>query len=212
MRISVRRGVAGFVVAAAFALAACGGPPASAPPSPAAATPTPTPDPHLAAPATADQVYRALGAAGLPIVANNAITGGPNGEPVKRINATYIGWPLNVAQYSSASALAKVSGWKDGEKPTRGEEPITIIGMNILVTWGPTTGATPPTPDVLKMRGLDRLVAVLDGLLSPLRARTVIPVSFPHASPAPSVPSPVPSPVRSAKPTAKPSAKASPKH
>ena len=94
------------VVAIGLIVGACGGGPPSAPPS---ATPVPTPAPtpvaHLSEPVKADSVYLALLAAGLKIAPNNASTGGPGREPVKRINATYAGWPLSISQFSSAKSL-----------------------------------------------------------------------------------------------------------
>ena len=189
----------------AIFVAACGGAqPPSAPPV-AVATPLTTPDPHLHEPATADQVFRALSAGGLQMVANNAISGASGAEPVKRINATYLGWPLNVAQYSSSVALSKVTQWKDGEPPRGGEVPIAIVGLNILVTWGPTTGGKPKVPDARKSAALDPLLQILAGLLSPLRARTVIPLAIAGASATPSA-SPSVKPVATKKP-----ARASPK-
>jgi len=162
----------------AVVLAACG----SAPPSVAPTvrpTPIVTPDPHLPDPTTADDVYRGLGASGLRITANNATAGGENADLVKRINATYLGWPLNVSEFRSSQALAKGTAWKAGEPPRQGEAPVAIAGANILVTWGPQTGEQPAMPDERQVDGLKALLAALDRLLSPLRARTVIDVSVP---------------------------------
>jgi hypothetical protein len=211
MRTSHRRGTAraALIVACTIVVTACGGPPPSAPPV-AVATPIVTPDPHLHEPATADQVFRALSAGGLRLVANNAISGASGAEPVKRINATYLGWPLNVAQYSSSAALSKVTQWKDGEPPRGGEVPVAIVGLNILVTWGPTTGGKPTVPDASKVNGLDPMVAILNGLLSPLRARAIVPLPIAGASAAPSS-SPSASPPASTKPKKAPPKKATPK-
>ena len=162
----------------AVVLAACG----SAPPSPVPTvrpTPIVTPDPHLPDPTTADAVYRGLGASGLRITANNATAGGENADLVKRINATYLGWPLNVSEFRSSRALAKGTIWKVGEPPSQGEAPVAIAGANILVTWGPQTGEEPATPDARQVDGLKALLAAMDRLVSPLRARTVIDVSVP---------------------------------
>jgi hypothetical protein len=215
MRTSQERGTAraALIVVCAILVAACGGAQPSPPPV-AVATPVVTPDPHLHEPATADQVFRALSAAGLLIVANNAVSGVSGAEPVKRINATYLGWPLNVAQYSSSAALSKVTTlWKDGEPPRGGEVPIAIVGLNILVTWGPTTGGTPKVPDARKVDALDPLLQILGGLLSPLRARAIIPLAIAGASATPSAsPSVKPTPSKPAKTASpKPEKKASPK-
>jgi hypothetical protein len=207
MRTSHRRGTAraALIVVGTILVTACGGPPPSAPPV-AVATPIVTPDPHLHEPATADQVFRALSAGGLRIVANNAMSGASGAEPVKRINATYLGWPLNVAQYSSSAALSKVTQWKAGEPPRGGEVPIAIVGLNILVTWGPTTGGKPMVPDARKVGALDPMLAILDGLLSPLRARAIVPLPIAGASPEPSA-----SPSVKPAPSKKPAKKATPK-
>jgi hypothetical protein len=206
MRISHHRGAVRPVLVALCAIVAgaCGG--AQATPPPAAVAPLVTPNPHLAEPATADQVWRALGAAGLRIVANNAVSGTAGKEPIKRINATYGGWPLTLAQFSSSRALRReIEAWKDGERPGQGEAPISISGMNILVTWGPTTGKSPKVPDARKADALTALVGVLDPLLSPMQARAVVPVDFPSATPTPApTPTPTPEPTKKPKKTPKP--------
>jgi hypothetical protein len=169
----------------------------------AAATPKPTPNPHLKDPATADQVFIELGKAGLHITATNAASGSNGEEPVKRINATYLGWPLIISQYSSSSALRKVFQWKAGDPPRQGEPPINLTGMNILVTWGPTTGASPKKPDDAKRNALDSIIEVLDALLSPLQARTIVPVPVAGSTPAPP-PTATPKPIATPKPSKAP--------
>src|SRR5215203_6053775 len=137
MRLPRNRG-AGRLVAAmvvAFSLVgACGGEAPSAAPSIAAATPVITPDPHLEDPTTADAVFLALAKAGLRLTANNADAGGAESALVKRINATYLGWPLAVSQFKTTTALSKATGWAGGT-PGQGEPPISIAGLNILVEW-----------------------------------------------------------------------------
>ena len=136
MRTVTTRGVRSLAVIALVAVAtsACGSPPPSASPV-AVATPLITPDPHLADPTTADVVFRALGSGGLRITATNAASGTDGDEPVKRINASYLGWPLIVSQYSSSAALHKATaGWQPGDRPGQGEPPIALTGLNILVT------------------------------------------------------------------------------
>jgi hypothetical protein len=182
-----------LILGLALLVAAC----AEAAPTPApTSVPTPvvTPDPHLPDPATAQQVFNGLGRAGLSITPNTATAGPADGDIVTKIFATYLGWPLDVTESRSSAALDRVVTWKAGEAPGKGEHPIAIAGANILVTWGPTaSGARPPKPDARQADGLKELVASLEVLLAPLRARTVVAVtiSTPVAS-APSSPATAP--------------------
>ena len=183
----------------AIVATACGDQPASAPPS-AAPTPVVTPNPHLADPATAQDVFNGLGRQGLKITPNTAVTGTGGAGVVTRINATYQGWPLDVTQYKTSADLAKAAAWTAGEAPGRGEPPVALAGYNILVRWGPWgTGTKPPVPEEQKAAALAVLVTALDRLISPLRTRTIVPVqvavvaatpppgpsSAPKATPAP---------------------------
>jgi hypothetical protein len=171
------RSAAALVVAAVL-IAACGGARPSAAPT-AAPTPLITPNPHLPTPATAQQVFTGLGKAGLRITANTASLGAEGSDVVTKIYATYLGWPFDVTQYRSTSALTKVTEWPAGEAPGSGEPPIALAGMNILITWGPTaSGAKPGKPDSRQSDGLRALVSALDPLLSPLRARASVPVAI----------------------------------
>lgn len=154
-------------------LAACGQAQATPPPTPRP-TPVITPDPHLPDPTTADDVFLALATAGLRVTANNAASG--QGDLVKRINATYLGWPLVVSQYTSSDALATATSWDSGDVPGQEEAPVQIAGLNILVEWGPTTGARPKAPTGPQLDGLRDLAGTLEVLLAPLRARSVVPV------------------------------------
>ena len=179
---------AAALVVAALLLAACGGAQPSAAPT-AAPTPLITPNPHLPSPATAQQVFTGLGKAGLRITANTATLGVEGSDVVTKIYATYLGWPFDVTQYRSTSALTKVTEWPAGEGPGNGEPPIALAGMNILITWGPAvSGATPGKPDSRQSDGLRALVSALDPLLSPLRARANVPVAI--AGQAATAPSP----------------------
>jgi len=188
----------------AMVVGACGSAPPSATPV-AVVAPVITPDPHLPSPATADQVFLALGAAGLRITATNAASGADGKEPVKRINANYLGWPLIISQYSTISALARATdAWKAGQPPGQGEPPVSIVGSNILITWGPTTGGKPKAPEGKKRDGLMTIIGILDPLLSPLRGRTVIPVGIAGSTPSPTAtpePTKTPKPTKSPKPT-----------
>jgi hypothetical protein len=187
-------------VAIGLLVGACGGSPPSAPPASATPVPTPAPTPvaHLSEPAKADSVYLALLAAGLKIAPNNASSGGPGREPVKRINATYAGWPLSIIQFTSAKSLRDAKTWK-GTTPGKGEASIAFMGLNILVEWGPTTGSTPKKPDDRQLAAAEALHEALDLLVSPLAARTIVPI--------PGVALAEPEPAKSTKPTAKPTAK-----
>jgi hypothetical protein len=207
----------GIVIA--WLAVACGGAPS--PPPTTAPTPTPspspTPNPHLGEPATADEVFLALLKDGLAISANTAVTGGEGHDPVKRIEASYLGWPLSIGQYRTAQTLHDAVIWKDGAKPGAGERPMSFKGLNILVEWGPTSVGLPKTPDATQLAGASALRIALDTLLSPVIARTVVPVvgstptPGPSASPAPSAkvtpkPTPKPKPTEKPKPTKKPKA------
>lgn len=181
MRTPSIRGSASLAVLGAvlaFGAAACGEAATSAVPT-VRPTPLITPDPHLSDPAALEDVWRGLGAAGLAMTANNATAGTADSSLVKRINATYLGWPLNVSQYRSSILLDKETPWPAGEKPGQGEAPVAIVGANILVTWGPQTGEEPADPDARQVDGLDDLVAALDRLLKPLRIRTSVDVAIP---------------------------------
>jgi hypothetical protein len=181
------------LVAAAVLAAACGSSGPSASPS-AAPTPLVTPNPHLPSPATAKQVFAGLGKAGLSITANTATLGAEGSDVVTKIYATYLGWPLDVTEYRSAKALSEAVKWPDGETPGKGEPPIALAGVNILITWGPTrSGHKPGKVDGRQADGLTHLVTAADLLLSPLKTRTSVPVMVtktaeagPSAAPSPS--------------------------
>lgn len=171
------------LVAAAVLAAACGSSGPSASPTPAP-TPLVTPNPHLPSPATAKQVFAGLGKAGLSITANTATLGADGTGVVTKIFATYLGWPLDVTQYRSAKDLTEAVKWPDGEAPGKGEPPITLAGMNILITWGPIrSGHTPGKLDGRQVQGLTELVSAADVLLSPLRTRSSVPVRVTAAKP-----------------------------
>ena len=188
-------GVAPRLIAVGAVLAcvatACGGtaaPEQTLTPRPSAVTFV-VPVMRLTSPATADDVFTSLNAAGLKITPSNA-GGKGKGGLVKRIVATYADWPLIISQYSSAKTLARATGWKTGSKPGQGESPVALKGMNILVEWGPTTGARPPKPSSRQRTALVALVKAMDGLVSPLQTRSNTKVTLPsHAAPSPA-PSP----------------------
>jgi hypothetical protein len=187
------------LVATALLVVACGSAAPSAAPS-VAPTPVVTPDVHLPDPASAQQVFIGLGRAGLKITPNTATAGPKDGPVVTKIFATYLGWPLDVTEYRSTSALARTLAWEPGAPPGRGEHPVALAGSNILITWGPTvSGQKPSKPDMRQTVGLRDLVSALDDLLAPLQARTIVAVSV--SAPIASAPT---SPTTTAVPEATP--------
>ena len=189
----VRRSVAVAFLSLSVLVVACGGGPPSASPS-SVPTPVVTPDPHLPDPTTADDVFRAIGAAGLRLTPNNAVTG--DGGLIKRINASYGGWPLSISEYTSAAVLADRTEWAADEMPGAGEPAVAVAGSNILITWGPMTNGAPVAPDAARAARLVLLAEALDALLGPLRYRSL--VVLPVTTPAP------PSAAPSAQPEATP--------
>ena len=160
-------------------------------------TPVITPDPHLSDPADLDTIFAELTKAGLVITPINA---GAATEPRRRINATYLDWPLTMSEFSSAEALVAATGWTTGALPDRGDAPFTIIGLNIMVEYGPkvTNAVTPQLPEARYLSAAATLGRTLDPLLGPLDQRSVTPLPLPTATPPPTpeasdVPSPAPS-------------------
>jgi len=214
-------------VALALVLASCGGAAPSPTPAPTAVpTPTPTPNPHLAEPASVDTVFTWLNGHGLTVIGNNADRG-PSGEPLKRINATYAGWPLILSEYSTGALARKSSGvGPKAAKPVADEAPFTFLGLNIVVDFGPQLRRDDdPAPDPRFVDAATKLATALDALLGPLGIRSVVRVALPMplATPAPSssaAPSgvtgspratPRPSQKTTAKPSLKPTPEATPK-
>ena len=194
-----------FVVACGTATSA----PTIAPVTPRP-TPVITPNPHLAAPASADDVFNVLAGAGLPISGNNATAAK---DPVKSISATYDGWPMRLSEYRSATSLGKARPWKAGDRPGKGEPSVAMIGMNILIEWGPPTSARPPRLGVAQVMAMNELLKVIDPYIGPLIVRTTtdlaVPVATPAATPrssASAMTSPAPSKEPGASPSRKPKA------
>jgi hypothetical protein len=187
-----------LVIVLAFVLAGCGAAAVSPTPIPSP-RPTPTPDPHLDEPASVGDVYTALNAAGLRVVANNADAGAPGGEPRKRVNSTYAGWPLILSEYSSAEALAEY-GFQPDTEPALDEAPFSIAGLNILVEFGPHAKNEQVDPDRRFLEAAQALVDALHPLVGPLSQSSVEPLDLPApsrkpgSSPAPSPSAPVASP------------------
>lgn len=167
---------------------------ATAPPEPTPMPePTPTPNPQLTDPASADTVYQALRKAGLPVTANSA-NAGIGGEPLKRLNLTYDGWPLLIQEFSSADALGVTTRFSPKHRPQFGDPAYTFVGLNLFIEYGPhTTNHLPETPDQRFIDAAMKLVAALDPLIGPLRQSSVSPIPLPTAplaSPAPSASGP----------------------
>jgi hypothetical protein len=171
---------------------ACSSPPPPSAAPPTSPPPTATPDPHLTEPATVDDVFRKLSAAGLRITTNTA-TAGRDAEPVKWVNATYRDWPLIVTQFSSSAALLEAIRFDPAKPPRRGQAPYRLVGLNILVEYGPsvTNSESPPALDQHRRAAAAALVEVLDLLLGPLQQSAIEPVPLPGSS-SPPVASPAP--------------------
>lgn len=188
--------MAGAVFVLALGLAACGGSAAVTPSPTPTPTPTPTPDPHLTEPASLNDVFSWIQKQGLQVTANNADAGGTGGEPLRRINATYAGWPLIISEFSSSAALRK-SGFQPGTIPGFGDAPFQIAGLNILVEYGPhAKNVNQQSPDPRFLAAAQRLADALDPLLGPLQQASVQAIRLPGAvsSAAPATPTSAPSP------------------
>ena len=112
------------------------------------------------------------------------------GELVKRIDATYAGWPLIISQYSSAKALAKANSWVRA-KPGPGRTAGGDQGHEHPHRVGSDDRRAPPKPDARQRTALAALIAALDGLLSPLQTRVERQGRAARATP---LPAPAPSP------------------
>ncbi len=176
------------------ATAGCGSAPTPTPRPAPSPTPTPTPDPHLTEPAAAEAIFRALSAAGLRVVSNNAVTGAPGQEPRLRINATYANWPLVIHEYSSGAALRR-SGFRPGARPTIGQAPFNLAGLNILVEFGPhAKNRNEPPPEPAFREAALALIDVLDPLIGPLEQMSIEPLPLPTLTPLPGQSGPSPAP------------------
>jgi hypothetical protein len=159
-------------------VAACGSTPAPSVAALPTAIPTPviTPDPHLSEPATADQIFNAIRRGDLPLSVNNATAGVANAPMVKQINAQVANWPLIITEYRNAALLRAQLGWEPATNVKQGDPPFTWVGMNIIVTFGPTTGA-PTAPDATRQEQAKDVVALIDPLLWPLEQRSLTPIA-----------------------------------
>jgi hypothetical protein len=185
MRTSNRGLRAVTALVAVVLVAGCGGGP-STPGAGASATPLVTPDPHLAAPVKVDALFRLLGSAGLKIFPNTA-SESTKGDPIKRIAATYADWPLVLTEFSTASALKSVGKFDTSIKPKRGEAPYIVVGLNIMIEYGPrdTNDLTPVAAEPAQQKALMALIAVIDPLLGPLSQRSIVSIALPTLPPSP---------------------------
>lgn len=185
------------IVASAVLVGGCADTATPRPSTAATARPTPviTPDPHLTEPADLDTIFAELTKAGIVITPTNAAAAA---EPKRRINATYLDWPLIMSEFSSGQALRATTRWKAGAKPIRGDAPYAIVGLNLMFEYGPkvTNAATPEAPEARYRDAALALSLALDPLLGPLEQRSVVALPLPTASPAvlpTTAPTPVPS-------------------
>ena len=179
-------------VMAMLLITACGNPPASSSPPTAIPTPVITPDPHLTEPATADQIFGAIRVGDLPLLVNNATGGDPNSPITKTINAAIGDWPLVITEFRTSALLRSTINWNPAQPPATGNPPYSFVGLNILIEFGPMTGAL-GQPTSTRQEQAERLVALVDPLLWPLEQRSVAPVptrTTPPASVAPASPAP----------------------
>lgn len=179
----VRRGASAAVLSAFVLVAACGGAVPSATIAPTHRI-TPTPDPHLAEPASVDQVIVKLAAMGMTVITNNA-SRGRDGEPVKIVNATFAGWPLSIAEYSSTARRRELHPLDGG---TVERTRMLLAGLNILVAYGPPDRPDAPSPDPGFMNSARALAEALEPLLGPLERAGLLAATAPaSASPSPGV-------------------------
>jgi hypothetical protein len=190
----------------ALIVAACGPSTSTTPPPSAGPTPVVTPDPHLTAPVTADDMFRILIAAKVPMQCPNANLGNGNPKIVKQINCTVSGWPLRIIQYTTTAALTGALDWAAGSAPGGDEAPYNWAGLNILIQLGPISARAPSTPEAARQAIATSIFAVLDPLLWPIAQHSV--VAVPGRTPTPiATPTPTPTTRATTKPAPKPTPK-----
>ncbi|MBA2374439.1 MAG: hypothetical protein H0V74_09605 [Chloroflexi bacterium] len=185
MRPRLRTSSGALLVFVSLILAACASAPATPPPTstsvPAAGL---TPIPHLTEPATAAAVFTGLGRAGVRVAALNADASSDGREPLKRLNATLAGWPLTISEFLSAESLRSTTAWKSGAASGLGQAPVALVGLNVLVEWGPRISERPILPTAGQLVALAGLVAALDPLIGKLESRSIAAILVPGGSPA----------------------------
>ncbi len=185
LRIWNLHGLRSAVLTAAVAgllVAACGESATPAPESTATPAPSAEADAHLSEPAAASDVFQGLQVAGLALAPNNA-SGGADREPREVINATYAGWPLSLASFSTGDTLRDISGFQTDVEPGRGAPPYRLVGLNVLVSYGPATdGKVPGSPELRFSSAAQALADALDALIGPLEQSSIEPVRLPVTS------------------------------
>lgn len=179
-----RSGPVASILAIVMVVAGCGSSATARPPTPAP-TPVITADPHLRDPASLEDIFNALAAAGLRVTPNNAVAAA---EPRRKINATFVDWPFVVSEFSSTAARKAATRWNPKVPVARDEAPYAFAGLNMLIEFGPTVtnNATAVAPALPYQEAAAALVRVLDPLIGPLEERAVVPIPVPAASPGPS--------------------------
>jgi len=184
MFTAVRPRASVTALAALLLVAACGGAAPGASVRPIARL-TPTPDPHLVDPTSADQVIASLAAMGMTVITNNA-SRGRDGEPVKIVNATFAGWPLSIAEYSSTARRRELHPLDPSAVESN---RMLLAGLNIIVLYGPPDRPDAPSPDPGFVDSARALADALEPLLGPLERQGVLvpgaAVSGPSQSPSP---------------------------
>jgi hypothetical protein len=204
-----------LMVGAAIVASACGSTPATPVPTSApsvAAGPVITPNPQLHDPASLGAILGALQAAGLTMTPNAADAG--SGGMVERLHLTYDGWPLTLTEYTSARTLGSESGFNSKVRPSLGDPPFALAGLNILVEFGANIHeGSPAVPDPQFGAAFEKIVLALNPLIGPLRQESSSPVALPTPVPSPTAsPAPLPSgPGASPKATPKPKVTPKPK-
>lgn len=186
-----RRHSVGLVLGIAVVVA-CGGNPTPSPSPQPSPSPTPTPIAHLTEPASINALFTKIDSAGLNVKANNA-DGSPTGEPRKRINATYAGWPLIMSEYSSRAALRTAGRFDPSKTPAADDPPYAFAGLNVLVEYGPRTPQREGVPEQRYHSAAIALILVLDPLIGPLEQRSIDPLPLRGGGGATPAPTPSPS-------------------
>ncbi len=89
-------------------------------------------------------------------------------------------------------------------KPGQGESAIAIKGLNILIEWGPSTGAKPPVLDATQIGIMNDFLEAIAPYIGPLTVRTTTELVVPVATPGPSAQTSPSAPAASAAPSKKP--------
>ena len=185
MRPRLRTSSGALLVFVSLIVAACASAPPPPPPTstfvPAAGL---TPIPHLTEPATAAAVFTALGRAGVRVAASNAGASSDGREPLKRLNASLAGWPLTISEFRSGASLRAATGWQAGAEAATGQAPVALVGLNVLVEWGPRITDRPTAPTAAQLAAITALATALEQLIGPLESQSIAAILVPGGSPA----------------------------